>query len=1363
MHFSFTQKKNIRKNFGKLVEGLSIPNLIEVQKNSYNEFLESKTLEQQMNELSKGIDKVFKSIFPIEDGAEKSTLEYISYSLEKPKFDVIECKQRSLSYSAALKANLRLVVYDIDVENNTKQILSAKEQEVFIGDLPLMTPSATFITNGVERVVVNQMHRSPGVFFDHDKGKTHSSGKLLFNCRIIPGRGSWLDFEFDPKDILYFRIDRKKKLPITTILFALGFSRDKIINTFYKTNRYTFNSENKMWITDFDPEDYKRPIKLSYDLIDSQNSKKVLMKGEKLNFIIAKKLKDKGLKSILSSNDQLIGKYISKDVKGKNNELLIGAGFDITEEKLEQIISQGEINLDIVNIDPINKGPYLLETLKIDKNLSKADALNDIYKVLRPGEAPSLEIAEEIFNNLYFKKERYDLSEVGRVKLNSKLNLKTNDKKTILSINDITSIIQFMLDLRDGKGEVDDIDHLGNRRVRSVGELVENQFRIGLLRMERTVKEKMTTFLEIESAMPQDLINAKPITTALKDFFATSQLSQFMDQTNPLSEITHKRRVSALGPGGLTRERAGFEVRDVHPTHYGRICPIETPEGPNIGLINSLATYCRVNKFGYIESPYKKVVGGKVTSEIKYLSAIEEEKYTIAQANSPIKKDGSFEEELVACRKNLNFELANRENIDFIDVSPKQLVSVAAALIPFLENDDANRALMGSNMMRQAVPLLKPESPLVGTGIESDVALDSGVTIVAKRHGIVDKIDGKRIVVKATEVTDLSQSAVDIYNLSKFQRSNQNTCINQKPLVKVGDQIKKGDIIADGPATKLGELALGKNVTVAFMPWQGYNFEDSILISERCVTDDVFTSVHIEEYESMARDTKLGAEEITRDIPNVSEESLRNLDESGIVYVGAEVKPADILVGKVTPKSETSSSPEEKLLRSIFGEKATDVRDSSLKLPSGSTGVVIDVRVFNRHGIEKDERSIAIERAEIESVQEDKKVEEEILNRNIKLRVIDLLNNQVIEKQFKNLKPETTLNKNDFENLTLKDLWKLSFQKKDINNDLEKLKNQFDNASEDIKLRFEDKVTKIQQGDDLLPTVMKVVKVFVAVKRRLMPGDKMAGRHGNKGVVSKIVPVEDMPYMENGKPVDIVLNPLGVPSRMNVGQILETHLGWSCSELGEQIKIYLKDFDQQIEKIKNKLKEIYGEEYYENTISKLSKKEIAELVQNISNGVPISTPVFDGASTNDITKMLDLAKLPNSGQTHLWNGQTGEKFDRPVTVGIIYMLKLNHLVEDKIHARSTGPYSLVTQQPLGGKAQLGGQRFGEMEVWALEAYGASYTLQEILTVKSDDVAGRTKVYETIVKGNNNFESGVPESFNVLVKEIKALGLNIELN
>ena len=1226
-----------------------------------------------------------------------------------------------------------------------------------------MTPSGTFVVNGVERVVVNQMHRSPGVFFDHDKGKTHSSGKLLFNCRIIPGRGSWLDIEFDPKDLLYFRIDRKKKLPITTILYALGFNQEKIINTFFTVNKLSYDKESKMWSLSFNPDDYKRPIKLPHDLIDAKNKKKILQKGEKLNFVIAKKLQEKNLREILISNNELLGKYVKNDIKDKEGNIIIESGHNFDSDNLQKIVSSEIHNLEIINIDPINKGPYLLETLKIDKNRSKNDALNDIYKVLRPGEAPTIEIAEEVFKNLYFNKERYDLSEVGRVKLNSKLNLKTSNTQTILNSSDIIEIIRFMLDLRDGKGEVDDIDHLGNRRVRSVGELVENQFRIGLLRTERTVKEKMSTFLEIESAMPQDLINAKPITTSLKDFFATSQLSQFMDQTNPLSEITHKRRVSALGPGGLTRERAGFEVRDVHPTHYGRICPIETPEGPNIGLINSLATYCRVNKFGYIESPYKKVVNGKVTNEIKYLSAIEEEKYTIAQANAPLKKDGSFEEELVACRKDLNFQLSSKENIEFMDVSPKQLVSVAAALIPFLENDDANRALMGSNMMRQAVPLLKPESPLVGTGIESDVALDSGVTIVAKRNGVVDKIDGKRIVVNVTDVKDLSQTSVDIYNLSKFKRSNQNTCINQKPLVKVGDEIKKGDIIADGPATKLGELALGKNVTVAFMPWQGYNFEDSILISERCVTDDVFTSIHIEEYETMARDTKLGAEEITRDIPNVSEESLRNLDESGIVYVGAEVKPSDILVGKVTPKSETSSSPEEKLLRSIFGEKATDVRDSSLKLPSGSAGVVIDVRVFNRHGVEKDERSIAIERSEIESVQEDRKVEEEILYRNIKLRADELIKSKPINKKIKELKPGTTLNVNDLAELELKDIWKLSFEDQKIVSNIQKLKLQYDDAIEDIKNRFEDKVIKIQQGDDLLPTVMKVVKVFVAVKRRLMPGDKMAGRHGNKGVVSKIVPVEDMPYMENGKPVDIVLNPLGVPSRMNVGQILETHLGWSCSELGDQINKHMKEFEKDFDVIKNKLSEIYGKDYYEKVVSKLSKKEIFELVNNISNGVPISTPVFDGASTKDITTMLNLAKLPNSGQTNLWDGRTGEKFDRPVTVGTIYMLKLNHLVEDKIHARSTGPYSLVTQQPLGGKAQLGGQRFGEMEVWALEAYGASYTLQEILTVKSDDVAGRTKVYETIVKGNNNFESGVPESFNVLVKEIRALGLNIELN
>ncbi len=1364
MELSFTQKKSVRKSFGKLQESLSIPNLIEVQKNSFEEFIKKSEVNTK-SIYKKGLSKVFESVFPINDASEKSSLEFISYRLGKPKFDVTECRQRSLTYSAALRATLRLVVYDIDNTTNTKQILSAKEQEVFVGDLPLMTPSGTFVVNGVERVVVNQMHRSPGVFFDHDKGKTHASGKLLFNCRIIPGRGSWLDFEFDPKDILYFRIDRKKKLPITSLLFALGKSREEILNAFYSYDNYVLDIGSNTWSTNFEPEKYKRPIKLLFDLVDKKSNKKILKKGEKINLVLAKKLQEKGLKEILVSKDELIGKYTKVDIKDKNGQVILRSGFNITPDVLDKIISSQKNKLDLANVDAILRGPYIFETIKLDKNNDKKDALTDIYKVLRPGEPPSVEIAQDVFNNLYFSKERYDLSDVGRVKLNAKLDLKTPETTRVLTTDDIIAIIKFMLDLRDGKGDVDDIDHLGNRRVRSVGELVENQFRIGLLRMERTIKEKMSTLLEIESAMPQDLINAKPITTSFKDFFGTSQLSQFMDQTNPLSEITHKRRVSALGPGGLTRERAGFEVRDVHPTHYGRICPIETPEGPNIGLINSLATYSKVNKYGFIESPYKKVSSGKILNKIEYLSAIEEEKYTIAQANSPINNQGNFLEELVSCRKGLNFILSRRENIDYIDVSPKQLVSVAASLIPFLENDDANRALMGSNMMRQAVPLLKPESPLVGTGIEGDVALDSGVTIVAKRNGVVDKIDGKRIVVKATEEKDLSKSGVDIYNLLKFQRSNQNTCINQKPLVKVGDIIKKGDIIADGPATKLGELALGKNVTVAFMPWQGYNFEDSILISERCVTDDVFTSIHIEEHELMARDTKLGTEEITRDIPNVSEESLRNLDESGVVYIGAEVNPGDILVGKVTPKGETASSPEEKLLRSIFGEKATDVRDSSLKLPPGSSGIVVDVRVFNRHGIEKDERTIAIERSEIESVQEDKQVEEEILERNIKLRLDDLLNKQQITKSYKKLAAGSSLDKEALNSLNIKEYWKLEFKEEQIQNKALQLKDQFDSAQKDIQLRFEDKVLKIKQGDDLLPTVMKVVKVFVAVKRRLMPGDKMAGRHGNKGVISKIVPIEDMPYMETGKPVDIVLNPLGVPSRMNVGQILETHLGWSCSELGEKVRKISNEYfkNKNNTDLDKTLESIYGKKVYGEVINKLDKKELKELCVNLSNGVPISTPVFDGASTDDITNMLELANLPNTGQTNLWDGRTGEKFDRPVTVGIIYMLKLHHLVEDKIHARSTGPYSLVTQQPLGGKAQLGGQRFGEMEVWALEAYGASYTLQEILTVKSDDVAGRTKVYETIVKGDENFESGIPESFNVLIKEIRALGLNIELN
>jgi len=1360
MQLSFTEKKNIRKNFGKLKESLSIPNLIEVQKNSYKELTEYKP--DSNKQAVKGFDRVFKSIFPIEDLNDKATLEYISYRLEKPKFDTEECIQRSLTYSSALKCTLRLVVYEIDQEENTKDILSAKEQEVYMGEVPMMTNSGTFITNGVQRVVVNQMHRSPGVFFDHDKGKSHASGKLLFNCRVIPNRGSWLDFEYDVKDNLYFRIDRKKKIFASTLLLALGFSKTEIVNEFYEKEKLVYDTKLQKWKTKFNPENYKAK-NFSEEVINAKTSKVVVRLGEKINFLNAKKLFNDGLKEIFVSNESLYGKFLHNDIIVGEETFKIGT--ELNEEILKIIIEANITTIETSVTNSINKGPYLLQTILNDKNTTKIEAITEIYKVLRPGEPPTMEIATQIFNNLFFSSDRYDLSDVGRVKMNSRLELVCSDKITILRNDDILAIIKKMLDLRDGKDEVDDIDHLGNRRVRSVGELVENQARMGVYRMERAIKEKMTT-LDVESAMPQDLINAKPLTVSLKDFFATSQLSQFMDQTNPLSEITHKRRVSALGPGGLTRERAGFEVRDVHPTHYGRICPIETPEGPNIGLINSLSTYAKINKYGFIESPYKKVKNGIVEDKIEYLSAMEESKYTIAQATSKIDKSGKITEDLVSCRQNLNFVLSKPDNIDYIDVSPKQLVSVAASLIPFLENDDANRALMGSNMMRQAVPLLKPESPLVGTGIESDVALDSGVTIVAKREGIVDKIDGKRIVIKATDESDLTKSSVDIYNLQKFKRSNQNTCINQKPLVRVGDKVNSGDIIADGPATKLGELALGKNVTVAFMPWQGYNFEDSILISERCVTDDVFTSIHIVEYDVMARDTKLGEEDITRDIPNVSEESLKNLDESGIVYIGAEVKAGDILVGKVTPKGDSASGPEEKLLRSIFGEKAIDVSDTSLKMPGGSGGVVVDVRVFNRHGIEKDERSITIERAEIDVIQQDKIVEEEILERSIKQRANQILNGLNISKKIKHLNIGDKLNYETIKSINISDVFKLTVGETIKEEALIQLKNQHQKAKQDIQERFEDKVLKIRQGDDLLPSVMKMVKVFVAIKRRLRPGDKMSGRHGNKGVVSKIVPVEDMPYRENGKPVDIVLNPLGVPSRMNVGQILETHLGWACKEFGENIKKLINENQNKIEKnekISSFLKSVYGKEIFDEKVDKLNKTEFKDLCENLQNGIAIATPVFDGAKENDVTNMLKLSKLPSSGQTYLWDGRTGEKFDRPVTVGIIYMLKLHHLVEDKIHARSTGPYSLVTQQPLGGKAQLGGQRFGEMEVWALEAYGAAYTLQEILTVKSDDVAGRVKVYETIVKGEENFESGIPESFNVLVKEIKSLALNVELN
>ncbi len=1362
MQISFTEKKNIRKSFGKLKESLSIPNLIEVQKNSYNELTD---FSNQSDELTKGFDRVFKSIFPIEDLNDKATLEYVSYRLEKPKFDVEECITRGLTYSSALKCTLRLVVYDIDQENNTKDILSAKEQEVYMGEVPMMTNSGTFITNGVQRVVVNQMHRSPGVFFDHDKGKTHASGKLLFNCRVIPNRGSWLDFEFDVKDFLYFKIDRKKKILASTLLIALGYTKSEIVNEFYENEQYNYDEKTSKWKTKFNPENYKAK-NFSEEVIDAKTGKVVIKLGEKINYLNAKKLSNDGLKDILVSKESLFGKFIHSDIKINDEEGgILRIGTELNETIIDQILQAKIFSMKISVTNSINKGPYLLTTILNDKNNTKDEAITEIYKMLRPGEPPTIEIATQIFNNLFFSSDRYDLSDVGRVKMNSRLELECSDKITILRNDDILAIIHKMLDLRDGKDDVDDIDHLGNRRVRSVGELVENQARIGVYRMERAIKEKMTT-LDVESAMPQDLVNAKPLTVSLKDFFASSQLSQFMDQTNPLSEITHKRRVSALGPGGLTRERAGFEVRDVHPTHYGRICPIETPEGPNIGLINSLSTYAKINKYGFIESPYKRVKNGVVQDNVEYLSAMEETKYTIAQANTKIDKNGKIVEELVSCRQNLNFLLSKPETIDYIDVSPKQLVSVAASLIPFLENDDANRALMGSNMMRQAVPLLKPEAPLVGTGIESDVALDSGVTIVAKRDGIVDKIDGKRIVIKVTEETDFTKSGVDIYNLQKFKRSNQNTCINQRPLVRVGDKVKSGDIIADGPSTKLGELALGKNVTVAFMPWQGYNFEDSILISERCVTDDVFTSVHIVEYEIMARDTKLGEEEITRDIPNVNEEALKNLDESGIVYIGAEVNAGDILVGKVTPKGDTASGPEEKLLRSIFGEKAIDVTDTSLRMSRGSSGTVIDVRVFNRHGIEKDERSITIERAEIEQVQQDKIVEEEILERSIKQRASQILSGKTLNKKLKDINIGSKLDFEVINQFSINDVFKITVGNEQSESALLQLKDQYNKAKQDITERFEDKVLKIRSGDDLLPSVMKMVKVFVAIKRRLRPGDKMSGRHGNKGVVSKIVPVEDMPYREDGRPVDIVLNPLGVPSRMNVGQILETHLGWACKEFGEEVKRLVNENNKAIEKtekVAKFLRSVYGEEIFNQKVDKLSKSEFRDLCENLQNGIAISTPVFDGAKEKNVTEMLELAKLPGSGQTYLWDGRTGEKFDRPVTVGIIYMLKLHHLVEDKIHARSTGPYSLVTQQPLGGKAQLGGQRFGEMEVWALEAYGASYTLQEILTVKSDDVAGRVKVYETIVKGEENFESGIPESFNVLVKEIKSLALNVELN
>ena len=1346
---SFTERKRIRKNFGTLKEVTKFPNLIEIQKDSYASLLLENYKPSERPD--KGLQKVFKSVFPLEDFSGAAHVEFIEYDFDQPKFDVDECRQRDKSYAAPLKIKLRLIVFDIDEETDSRTVKDIKEQEIYLCDLPLMTDRGTFITNGTERVIVSQMHRSPGVFFDHDKGKTHSSGKLLFGARVIPYRGSWLDIEFDHKDILFARIDRKKKIHISTFLMAMGIDRDDILGMFYEIIICKKSNKSENWEMPFDPKNIK-VSKLYEDLIDASSGKVAIKQGTKINPAIANKLAKDGLKNILLRPDSLVGKFLAEDIiDERSGEVYFEASDEITPDILEKINDLGLKNVKILNVDGINVGAFIRDTLRLDKNLTPEDAVVEIYKVLRPGEPPNIEAAFEVFNSLFFKTDKYDLSDVGRVKMNFRLNLDCPDDVTVLRSEDVIAVIKTVIDLRTGKGEIDDIDHLGNRRVRSVGELTENVFRMGLVRMERSIKERMNS-LEVDAVTPQEIINAKPLVASLKEFFGTSQLSQFMDQTNPLAEITHKRRLSALGPGGLSRERAGFEVRDVHPTHYGRICPIETPEGPNIGLINSLASHAKVNKYGFIESPYRKVIDGKVSKQIDYLSAMEETQFTIAQANTEIDENGNFLTKLISSRRNGDFVMTDPNEIDYMDVSPKQVVSCAASLIPFLENDDANRALMGSNMMRQAVPLIQAESPLVGTGVEQNVAIDSGVTIIAKREGLVDKIDGKRIVVRVTENISTEESGVDIYTLQKFQRSNQSTCINQRPLVKVGDKVKPGDIIADGQSTHLGELGLGRNVVVAFMPWRGYNFEDSILISEKIVQEDKFTSIHIDDFEVMSRDTKLGAEEITRDIPNVGDEMLSNLDEAGIVYVGAEVHPGDILVGKVTPKGESPVTPEEKLLRAIFGEKATDVKDTSLRLPPGSSGTVVDVKVFNRYGIEKDDRALAIERDEIEKLANDREAELGILNRNIKERLINIID----EKNTQNTESGE---------LKLDDIWKIELSNKSDKEQFDNLRKQYDAARTSIQKVFDNKVNKVQRGDELLPGVMKMVKVFVAVKRKLQPGDKMAGRHGNKGVISKINPVEDMPYLADGRTVDIVLNPLGVPSRMNVGQILETHLGWACAGIGDMINKSLKQYKQNsdINLIDDGLKVVYGEKQFAEDISPLDKNEKIELAGNLTSGVPIKTPVFDGASESEISVMLKDAGFNESGQSDLWDGISGEKFERQVTVGIIYMLKLHHLVDDKIHARSIGPYSLVTQQPLGGKAQFGGQRFGEMEVWALEAYGAAYTLQEILTVKSDDVAGRTKVYETIIRGEDVFQSGTPESFNVLIKEIRALGLNIELS
>ena len=1356
MAYSFTEKKRIRKSFGKRPTILDVPYLLSIQVDSYNKFLQtSKTIEDRDN---KGLHAAFQSVFPIVSYSGNAALEYVSYRLGEPVFDVKECQMRGLTYAAPIRVLVRLVIYDREASGNPKPVKDIREQEVYLGEMPLMTDHGTFVINGTERVIVSQLHRSPGVFFDHDKGKTHSSGKLLFSARVIPYRGSWLDFEFDPKDSVFARIDRRRKLPVTIILRALGMTSAEMLELFFENNDfYLSEKEIKMGLV---------PERLRGDTASFEiklGRKLIVEEGKRITAKHVRDMKKSTVKKLVVPNEYLEGKILATDiVDTETGELLAPANVELTAELVEELIAAGVEHISTLYVNDLDRGPFISNTLRIDPSTTRLEALVEIYRMMRPGEPPTKDAAENLFQNLFFNPDRYDLSGVGRMKFNRRVGRDNSEGDGVLNKDDILDVLSTLINIRNGFGTVDDIDHLGNRRVRSVGEMAENAFRVGLVRVERAVKERLTQ-AEADDLMPQDMINAKPVAAAVKEFFGSSQLSQFMDQNNPLSEVTHKRRVSALGPGGLTRERAGFEVRDVHPTHYGRVCPIETPEGPNIGLINSLAVYARTNEYGFLETPYRRIKNGKVTAEIDYLSAIEESQYIVAQANAELDKNGRLVEDLVAVRHKNEFTLAAPADISYMDVSPRQIVSVAAALIPFLEHDDANRALMGSNMQRQAVPTLRAEAPLVGTGIERTVAIDSGVTVVARRGGQVDSVDASRIVVRVNDnETTAAEPGVDIYNLTKYTRSNQNTCINQRPLVKSGDSIAAGDVLADGPSTDMGELALGQNLLVAFMPWNGYNFEDSILISERVVKEDRFTTIHIEELQCVARDTKLGPEDITSDIPNVGDSALAKLDESGIAFIGAEVKAGDILVGKVTPKGETQLTPEEKLLRAIFGEKASDVKDTSLRVPPGMDGTVIDVRVFTRDGVEKDIRALYIEREELENVRKDLDDTLRILEEDIYERVERMLTGKMAQGGPNKLKSGSKITKAYIDGLTREQWFEIRLKNDDANEQLQKAFERLKTQRDEFDRRFDVKRAKITAGDDLAPGVLKMVKVYLAVKRRIQPGDKMAGRHGNKGVISTIVPVEDMPYLEDGNPVDIVLNPLGVPSRMNVGQVLETHLGWAAKGIGKKIEKMLKA-QESMAKLRQFLDAVYNKTGGKTeNIKSFTDEEILELAGNLTRGVPTATPVFDGATEAEIKGLLELADLDVSGQSTLFDGRTGEKFDRDITVGYMYMLKLNHLVDDKMHARSTGPYSLVTQQPLGGKAQFGGQRFGEMEVWALEAYGASYTLQEMLTVKSDDVQGRTKMYKNIVDGEHYMDAGMPESFNVLVKEIRSLGINIEL-